>query len=67
MRYQAQQNKWQIEGKSVVDEKQIGFAGASAGGHLTAHVTTSYQQRAYQSVDAVDEVSSRPDFTGKVI
>jgi acetyl esterase/lipase len=40
----------------------IGFLGFSAGGHLTAWVSTKYDKRAYDPVDAVNEVSARPDF-----
>jgi len=40
----------------------IGFLGFSAGGHLTAWVSTSYDKRAYEPIDAADEQSSRPDF-----
>lgn len=42
--------------------KNVGFLGFSAGGHLTAWVSTSYDKRAYEPIDAADEQSSRPDF-----
>ena len=41
----------------------IGFTGGSAGGHLTAHVSTAFAARAYARVDASDDVSCRPDFS----
>merc|ERR1719272_2134746 len=41
----------------------IGFTGSSAGGHLTAHVSTTYKTRAYARIDAADDVSCRPDFS----
>lgn len=46
-----------------VDPARIGFMGFSAGGHLTAHVSTSYQRRAYARVDDADDASCRPDFS----
>ena len=41
----------------------IGIMGFSAGGHLSALVSNTYDKRTYQQVDAADEVSCRPDFT----
>ncbi len=46
-----------------VDPGRIGMLGFSAGGHLTAAASTSWDRRAYPAVDAVDQVSCRPDFT----
>lgn len=46
-----------------IDEKRIGILGFSAGGHLAASASTNYDRRAYDRLDAVDEVSCRPDFT----
>ena len=37
----------------------IGF---SAGGHLVISAATSFDKRAYESVDTVDQASCRPDF-----
>jgi acetyl esterase/lipase len=37
----------------------IGF---SAGGHLAIATATNFETRAYERIDAIDEVSSRPDF-----
>lgn len=36
--------------------------GFSAGGHLVAHVSTNYRQRAYTLTDEIDNVNCRPDF-----
>jgi acetyl esterase/lipase len=41
----------------------IGFLGFSAGGHLTAAVSTNFDKPAYPAIDSVDQVSSRPDFS----
>ena len=40
----------------------IGFAGFSAGGHLTVHTATTWGHRTYPRVDAADDLSCRPDF-----
>jgi len=45
-----------------VDPTQIGILGFSAGGHLAATASTSYEKRTYAKLDASDEVSCRPDF-----
>ena len=45
-----------------IDPKQIGVLGFSAGGHLAAALSTHYQQRVYDAVDAADKLSCRPDF-----
>ena len=48
----------------VVHPDQVGFSGFSAGGHLTAHVSTAWRSgRAYVPVDAADKQTSRPDFS----
>lgn len=44
-----------------VDPHRIGVLGFSAGGYLVAQ-TSNILQPAYRAVDAVDEISSRPDF-----
>lgn len=41
---------------------RIGVLGFSAGGHLAASLSTHYGKRAYQPIDAADQVSCRPDF-----
>jgi len=45
-----------------IDPKRIGMVGFSAGGHLALATATNFQQRKYEPIDAVDEVSCRPDF-----
>jgi len=46
-----------------IDPKRIGVMGSSAGGHLAARVSTSYDVLSYQTVDEHDGVSCKPDFT----
>ena len=41
---------------------RIGLMGFSAGGHLTANLSNNFDKRAYETLDAVDQVSCRPDF-----
>jgi acetyl esterase/lipase len=45
-----------------IDPDRIGVLGFSAGAHLAAALSTHYDQRLYDSVDAADNVSCRPDF-----
>ena len=45
-----------------IDPKQIGMVGFSAGGHLALATATSFEKRTYDPIDAIDEVSCRPDF-----
>ena len=45
-----------------IDPKRIGIIGFSAGGHLALATATRFEKRAYPAIDAVDEVSCRPDF-----
>jgi acetyl esterase/lipase len=45
-----------------LDAKRIGLLGFSAGGHLTTWASTNADKRSYESVDAADKVSCRPDF-----
>ena len=41
---------------------RIGMVGFSAGGHLAFATATQFDQRKYEPIDAVDQVSCRPDF-----
>lgn len=41
---------------------RIGMVGFSAGGHLAIATATRFAQRTYEPIDAIDEVSCRPDF-----
>jgi acetyl esterase/lipase len=43
--------------------KRIGILGFSAGGHLSAAVSTNHDQRTYKPIDEIDKTSNRPDFT----
>jgi acetyl esterase/lipase len=45
-----------------IDEKKIGILGFSAGGHLAAMTSMHFDTRTYDKLDAIDDVSSRPDF-----
>lgn len=46
-----------------LDAKKIGFAGFSAGGHLSATLATKFDATVYEAVDAADKLSARPDFS----
>lgn len=46
-----------------LDPSRIGVLGFSAGGHLSAVLSTNFDKRTYDRVDAADEASCRPDFT----
>jgi acetyl esterase/lipase len=41
---------------------RMGILGFSAGGHLSAALSTNYVSRTYGAIDAADRVSCRPDF-----
>ena len=45
-----------------IDPHKIGVLGFSAGGHLSAAISTHFQTRLYPAVDAADKESCRPDF-----
>ena len=45
-----------------LDPNRIGIMGASAGGHLTVMGATSSQRKAYAPVDAIDQVSCKPQW-----
>jgi acetyl esterase/lipase len=46
-----------------IDPKKIGVLGFSAGGHLAAWSSTNSEKRAYETIDAAEQTSCRPDFT----
>jgi len=45
-----------------IDPSRIGMIGFSASGHLVGATATRFEKRTYEPIDAVDEVSCRPDF-----
>jgi acetyl esterase/lipase len=45
-----------------LDPGKIGFIGYSAGGHLAASVASYHSLKVHDPVDAVDDMSARPDF-----
>jgi acetyl esterase/lipase len=45
-----------------IDPHKIGVLGFSAGGHLTAAISTHFNKRLYPAIDAADRESCRPDF-----
>jgi acetyl esterase/lipase len=45
-----------------IDPKRIGMVGFSAGGHLAIATATSFDKRAYEVIDDIDQISCRPDF-----
>ena len=45
-----------------LDANKIGVMGFSAGAHLSAMASNSFNQLTYTSIDANDQVSTRPDF-----
>jgi acetyl esterase/lipase len=45
-----------------IDPNRLGVLGFSAGGHLVAALSTHYDHRLYDPVDAADVLSCRPDF-----
>lgn len=46
-----------------IDPQRIGIMGFSAGAHLSAVTSTSYEKRTYEPLDAADRENCRPDFT----
>ena len=46
-----------------IDPKRIGILGFSAGGHLAATASNTFDSRTYPPVDDTDKASCRPDFT----
>jgi acetyl esterase/lipase len=45
-----------------INPRRIGIVGFSAGGHLALATATGFAERKYPRIDAVDDVSCRPDF-----
>ena len=45
-----------------IDSHRLGVLGFSAGGHLAAALSTHFDKRIYDPVDAADQLSCRPDF-----
>ena len=45
-----------------IDPARIGVLGFSAGAHLSAALSTHFEQRLYDPIDDADKVSCRPDF-----
>ena len=45
-----------------IDPARIGVLGFSAGAHLSAALSTHFEQRLYNPVDEADKLSCRPDF-----
>jgi acetyl esterase/lipase len=45
-----------------IDPHKIGVIGFSAGGHMVAATSTHFNKHSYQPMDAVDQISCRPDF-----
>jgi acetyl esterase/lipase len=45
-----------------IDPAKVGVLGFSAGAHLSAAISTHYDKRLYDAIDAADQLSCRPDF-----
>jgi acetyl esterase/lipase len=45
-----------------INPDKVGVLGFSAGGHLAAAMSTHFDKRLYDRVDAADDLSCRPDF-----
>jgi acetyl esterase/lipase len=52
----------QRAGELEIDPNRIGVLGFSAGGHLAAVLSTT-RKRAYERIDAADDLDPRPNFT----
>jgi acetyl esterase/lipase len=46
-----------------IDPKRVGILGFSAGGHLSATASNTFDTRTYPAVDDADKESCRPEFT----
>ncbi len=49
-----------------IDPRRLGVLGFSAGGHLAADLSVSYDVAAYRPVDAADRLSAKPAFAGLI-
>ncbi len=45
-----------------IDPQRVGVLGFSAGAHLAAALSTHFEKRLYDPIDAADQLSCRPDF-----
>ena len=45
-----------------IDPNNVGALGVSAGGHLSARLSTDFARDSYESLDEIDKQPSRPDF-----
>ncbi len=52
----------QHAGEWNIDPKRVGVLGFSAGAHLSAALSTHFDKRLYDPIDAADQLSCRPDF-----
>ncbi|MES2330574.1 MAG: alpha/beta hydrolase [Bacteroidota bacterium] len=52
--------------KFGIDTAKIGIMGFSAGGHLSATLSTNYSKRTYDVFDEADKTNCRPDFVALV-
>lgn len=53
-------------GDFKIDPNRLGVIGFSAGGHLAADLSVSYDERVYAPVDAADQISAKPAFSGLI-
>lgn len=49
-----------------INPHKIGVLGFSAGGHLAAWISNTYEKRAYKPIDAIDKINCRPDFAAPI-
>lgn len=49
-----------------IDPDRLGVLGFSAGGHLAADLSVSYDERSYAPLDDADRLSARPAFAGLI-
>jgi len=52
-----------IRSDTQLEHIQLGILGFSAGGNLCARASSSPSKESYFNIDAIDAISSRPDFT----